>query len=83
MPASCRRTVFQRSPEGFAELAPDLAVEVLSPDGSPREVLEKVGEYLAAAVHLVWVIDPRASRAVSYGSLTDVPEIPPDGTLDG
>jgi Uma2 family endonuclease len=72
-----------RVPEGFAELAPDLAVEVLSPEDSPREVLDKVGEYLAAGVRLVWVIDPRASRAVSYRSLTDVREIGPDGTLDG
>jgi hypothetical protein len=34
-------------------------------------------------VRLVWVIDPRASRAVSYRSLSDVHEINPDGTLDG
>jgi Uma2 family endonuclease len=72
-----------RVPEGFAELAPDLAVEVLSPEDSPREVLDKVGEYLSAGVRLVWVIDPRASRAASYRSLTDVREIGPDGTLDG
>jgi Uma2 family endonuclease len=72
-----------RVPEGFLEQAPDLAVEVLSPDDSPREVLDKVGEYLAAGVQLVWVIDPRAGRAVSYRSLTDVREIGPDGTLDG
>jgi Uma2 family endonuclease len=72
-----------RVPEGFLELAPDLAVEVLSPHDSPREVLDKVGEYLAAGVQLVWVIDPREGRAVSYRSLTDVHEIGPDGTLDG
>jgi Uma2 family endonuclease len=72
-----------RVPEGFLELAPDLAVEVLSPEDNPREVLDKVGEYLAAGVRLVWVIDPRASRAASYRSLTDVHEIGLDGTLDG
>jgi len=70
-------------PEGFLELAPDLAVEVLSPEDSPREVLDKVGEYLAAGVRLVWVIDPRAAHAVSYRSLTDVHGIGPDGSLDG
>ncbi len=36
-------------PEGFLELAPDLAVVVLSPEDSPRDVLDKVGEYLAPA----------------------------------
>jgi Uma2 family endonuclease len=70
-------------PEGFLELAPDLAVEVLSPDDSPRGVLDRVGEYLAAGVQLVWVIDPRAGRAVSYRSLAEVREIGPSGTLDG
>jgi Uma2 family endonuclease len=70
-------------PEGFAELAPDLAVEVLSPEDSPRDVLDRVGEYLTAGVRLVWVIDPRASRAVRYRSLSDVREIGPDGILDG
>jgi Uma2 family endonuclease len=71
-----------RVPEGFLELAPDLAVEVLSPEDRPREVLDRVGEYLAAGVRLVWVIEPRTSRAVSYRSLTDVQEIGPDGALD-
>jgi Uma2 family endonuclease len=70
-------------PEGFLELAPDLAVEVLSPEDNPRQVLDKVGEYLAAGVRLVWVIDPRTSRAVSYRSLIDVHQIGPDGSLDG
>jgi Uma2 family endonuclease len=70
-------------PEDFAELAPDLAVEVLSLEDSPREVLDRVGDYLAPGVRLLWVIDPRASRAARYRSLSDVREIGPDGLLDG
>src|SRR5260370_9194233 len=50
-----------RVPEGFAELAPDLAVEVLSPEDSPREGLDKVGESPAAGGRLVWAIHPLAS----------------------
>lgn len=38
------------APEGFAEVPPDLAVEVLSPDDRPQAVLDKVGEYLQAGV---------------------------------
>ena len=45
-------------PRGFAELAPDLAVEVLSPDDRPGEVLEKVGDWLNGGARLVWVVDP-------------------------
>src|SRR5574341_26710 len=59
-------------PAGFATLAPDLAVEVLSPEDNPRAVLDKVGEYLAAGVRLVWVIDPEGKRAAVYRSPTEV-----------
>jgi len=42
---------------GIVRGVPDLAVEVLSPDEGPAEVQDKVGEYLAAGVTLVWVLD--------------------------
>jgi Uma2 family endonuclease len=45
-------------PAGFASFAPDLAVEVLSPDDRPGKMLEKVGDWLTAGVRLVWVVDP-------------------------
>ena len=49
-----------REPEGYATIAPDLAVEVISPNDLFEEVSEKVQEYLAAGVRLVWVVDPAA-----------------------
>jgi Uma2 family endonuclease len=67
----------------FPELAPDLAVEVVSPNDSPRQVLDKVGEYLQAGVRLVWVIDPERRQATAYRGLTDVRVVGQDGTLDG
>jgi Uma2 family endonuclease len=70
-------------PEGFADLAPDLAIEVLSPGDRPRYVLDKVGEYLQAAARLVWVIDPKRRTAVVYRSLTDVQTLGPEDCLDG
>lgn len=45
-------------PRGFPAMAPDLAVEVLSPDDRPGEVLQKVADWLNAGVQLVWVVDP-------------------------
>ena len=72
-----------RIPEGFADGAPDLAVEVLSPDDQPRAVLDKVGEYLQAGVRLVWVIDPVAARAAVYRSPTDARELKAGDSLDG
>jgi Uma2 family endonuclease len=69
------------APSGFGELAPDLAVEVLSPGDDSRTVLDKVGEYLRAGVRVVWVIDPDARRAAIYRSLTDVHEVGPADPL--
>jgi len=72
-----------KPPDDFGNVAPDLAVEVLSPHDRPRHVLDKVGEYLEAGVRLIWVIDPRHGRAVVHRSLSDVRELRPDGVLDG
>lgn len=51
---------------GFAALAPDLAVEVLSPGDRPGEVLAKVADWLTAGTTLVWVIDPERRLARVY-----------------
>ena len=39
-------------------LAPDLAVEIISPNDAWYNVMEKVGEYHDAGVPLVWLADP-------------------------
>jgi Uma2 family endonuclease len=70
-------------PTGFLHVAPDLAVEVLSPDDRPRLVMDKVGEYLAVGVRMVWIIDPERNRAAAYRSLTEVREVGMDGSLSG
>ena len=68
---------------GHCRIAPNLAVEVISPNDSYEEVEEKVREYLAANVELVWVINP-ATRSVRVhradGSVTDLDE---NSELDG
>lgn len=58
---------------GYPRLAPDLVVEVLSPDDRPGEVLVKIGEWLDAGVRLVWVLDPEAEQVRVHR---------PDGSLD-
>ncbi len=37
---------------------PVLAVEVLSPNDTNKEVHDKILEYLAAGVRIVWIVDP-------------------------
>jgi Uma2 family endonuclease len=53
-------------PRAFAELAPDLAVEVLSPDDRPAVVLDKVADWLRAGARLVWIVDPARETARVY-----------------
>ena len=68
---------------GFVDRAPDLVVEVLSPDDRPGEILGKVGDWLQAGTRLVWVIDPERRTARIYradGSQTSVTEA---GELSG
>jgi Uma2 family endonuclease len=68
---------------GFAPFAPDLAVEVLSPDDRPGEVQEKVAAWLAAGTTVVWVVDPlRRSIRVCMRSVPDR-VLGSDDTIDG
>lgn len=46
-------------PRGFFEGVPDLAVEVVSPDDTRREVAEKTNMWLAHGTQAVWVADPK------------------------
>jgi len=48
---------------GYAEVAPDLVVEVASPSDSRREVHDKARMWLSHGVRLVWVVHPE-TRAV-------------------
>jgi Uma2 family endonuclease len=50
----------------FFEGAPDLAVEVLSPDDRPGRRNAKIQAYLAAGTRLVWVVDPDNSTVVAH-----------------
>src|SRR5687768_4151704 len=47
-----------RLPRGHTRVAPELAIEVISPNDSALEVSQKVIDYLDAGVKLVWVINP-------------------------
>ena len=49
---------------GFLDVAPELVVEILSPENAHVDVREKVREYLAIGVRLVLVVDPD-SRTVT------------------
>jgi Uma2 family endonuclease len=62
------------SKRGFLEVAPDLVVEVLSPEDRPGEVARKVAEYLEAGVRLVWVADPETKTVRAHRPGSEVRE---------
>lgn len=68
---------------GFAELAPDLVVEVLSPDDRAGEMLSKVGDWLSAGCRLVWVLDPVRQVARVYRADGSVMLVGAHDVLDG
>jgi len=68
---------------GFPDLAPDLVVEVLSPDDRPGEVLAKVADWLAAGTRLVWTVDPERRAARIYRHEGSETIVTADGALEG
>src|SRR5690606_16912207 len=52
--------------QAILELAPDLAVEVLSEGNTPGEMQRKRREYFLAGPPLVWEVDPRRRVVTVY-----------------
>ena len=68
---------------GYWPGAPDLAVEVLSPDDRVSEIEEKVSEWLAAGSRQVWVVSPKMRTVTIYASQTDIITLTEKDTLNG
>lgn len=52
------RLPLEQLSEGFVRVAPDLVVEMVSPNDTAYEVDRKVSEYRGAGVRLIWVVNP-------------------------
>lgn len=69
--------------EKYLPFAPDLAVEVLSPGNTRREMEEKIALYFAAGSRAVWVFDPKKRTAAVYTSPSEVRVFNEDERFDG
>jgi Uma2 family endonuclease len=58
-------------PSAFWELGCDLAVEVISPGNTRREMERKLQDYFAAGVSIVWLVYPETQEVVVYSSPTE------------
>jgi Uma2 family endonuclease len=69
--------------QGYRGGAPDLAVEVVSPGNTKREMAEKVKEYFAAGARLVWIVSPKLKTVTVYRSPSDIITLTEKDTLEG
>jgi Uma2 family endonuclease len=76
------------SGRGFANGAPDLAVEIFSPSDSVPQLMRKVKQYFAAGCHTVWIVYPEreevhvleasgADRLLRAPDIIEAPELLP------
>lgn len=62
---------------------PDLAVEVLSPGNTKREIDRKLRLYFQSGVSLAWVVNPKDRTVRVYTSPTRSTKLKEDDVLDG
>lgn len=67
----------------FYPVAPDLAVEIVSPNDTATEIDEKIEDYFQGGTRLVWVIYPKSKRVHVYRAVDDVHIVTIDGVLGG
>jgi len=70
-------------PTKYLSVAPELIVEVLSPDDRWHDVQEKVAEYLAVGVDVIWVLDPKSQTVQIYRSKGGSARLTTADTLEG
>ena len=67
----------------LAPLAPDLAVEIVSPSNTVSEIHHKVMDYLDAGSRLVWVVDPGSRTVTVYRSRGEIRLLTEKEELEG
>ena len=81
-------TSAERSPlnvrlTGYAEVVPDLVVEIVSPTDSRREVHDKAQMWLRHGVRLVWVVHPDTRTVDVHQQDGSVATLGDGSSLDG
>lgn len=69
--------------EPIPNLAPDLAIEVLSASNTPKEMARKRREYFKADVRLVWMVDRKTRTVAVYTAPDRFITLGETQTLDG
>ena len=81
--AKARLAGLAKAPTEFFQGAPDLAIEVLSPNNARREMEERLRDFFESGAQMVWMIDPETESAEICYSLINRRLLGPGGELDG
>jgi Uma2 family endonuclease len=74
---------FSPTAKKFFPGAPDLAVEVLSPNNTRSEIDERLRDFFSSGTHIAWVINPETESVEICYSLTQRKLVGPGGDLEG
>lgn len=66
-----------------SDLSPDLAVEVISPGNTKKEMNEKLQDYFQSGVRLVWYVYPDPREVHIFRNLHQSNVLKEEGTLSG
>ena len=69
--------------DAYPAIAPDLAVEVLSPGNTKGEMSRKRIEYFHSGVRLVWIVDCANRTVAVYTSPSSVTILDEEAMIDG
>jgi Uma2 family endonuclease len=69
--------------DAIAEIAPNLAVEVLSKSNTAKEMELKLRDYFQAGAEMVWIIRPATQTAEVYTSSEEKRRVGKNQALDG
>ncbi len=76
-----RERYARRGPGAFLDIAPELVVEILSPEDRPGVMTAKILEYLSIGVDRIWLVDGRRRQVRVYRSPEQVETLEIGDTL--
>ena len=69
--------------KSYLDVAPELIVEIMSPNDSWSDINDKLAEYFAIDVQLVWIVNPARKEVHIYRALTEIEIFKAGETLSG
>jgi Uma2 family endonuclease len=72
------------APSGKAlQIAPELVIEIISPNDCWSELRNKIAEYFAIGVERVWIVEPEKKQLLVYRTPTDFTQLTAQETVQG